>query len=623
MGQLLRPFESMVQARSLREFYPGGSQPADVLGYIQDGLAWSASDGGALLIPGDIEEPWTVSEPIVPPPNSRMIAGNAFNRFSERLGDTHGSAFYQLPPTGDKIGEAWVRLANGVNGPILYNDYTNAEGKRGPARGNGGYWQSSPAIGITFDHNGRNQSGSLIAIDIRDAWGMNFPYCRLVAPRGLGWVLDNCNDCNAEKASVLGDTENVANGTGDLASSVTISNASGTWAIGDLIAGTGIPASTYLTNVVGSTLTLSAAATVTASGQALTKPTPIATSLLVMRNTTTDCEWAGISMHNGKTANVLIDSAFGNRISGMTGYTVGGHNLRLSDSYASGTYANKLDLRTEQATKHNCRIDSGVHDNHVSLEAYSPGMFNTPSDADAGWANVFCDGKANVIEGVGLRALSLAPVPAMSCVVAYGPNAQDNKGLMTGGSDLAANTALYNFRPTSASAPGVIYSNTVPGPTPFVIPGKDFLPVDGTAAAVVNFNGTLHKVLSLVDAATSTVLAYCTIPYGVRKIFVRPLLVNLNSGVSGNVTMWVGIGDILGNGGQTFTDVEQNTSNTAVAIGANQQAVATSLGGATLFNVVPGDIVQIKIKRVGADAADTLAADIGLLAVRIEPQLAA
>jgi hypothetical protein len=60
-------------------------------------------------------------------------------------------------------------------------------------------------------------------------------------------------------------------GTGDITNgSPTVLNASGSWAIGNNISGAGIPAATTVTNVVGTTLTMSANATATATGVTIT-----------------------------------------------------------------------------------------------------------------------------------------------------------------------------------------------------------------------------------------------------------------------------------------------------------------------------------------------------------------
>jgi hypothetical protein len=625
LEELLGAGESRVRVRSLREFYTGSSQPADVLGYIQDGLAWSALEGGLLLIPDDIDEPWSVGAGICPPPNSRMIAANAFNQFSERLGDAHGAAHYQLPASPNKIGEAWIRLANGVNGPILYNDYTNAQGKRGPDRGGGTYWQWFSAIGITFDHNGRNQTGALRAIDIRKAWGMNFPFCRLVAPRGQGFVLEDCNSCDGPFTSVVGDSEKVANGTGDTTSgSPTIANASGTWAIGDLIAGPGIPGDTYVSNVVGSTLTLAKAgdgtaqnATATATGAALTKPTFLADYLLAMTTTTTDSRWPEISMHGAKTAGVLLDSVFGNRVTGFSGYCIGGHNLWLRDTGASGNFQNRIDLRLEQATKHNARIDQDVRDNPITLAAYTPGLFNPAADADGGWVNVFCDGKSNVLMGAGDKRVGQPS--GITAVVAWGLNARENEGLMGGGADLPAGTPIYVYRGAGGSS--ITKSSRRPGPGEVLIPGIAFEPANGSTAAVATFN-TTHRVMSFPAGVDSEAVYYFTIPTGGRRTRFRLHLVNMNAANSGNARFQIGYADVIQGGGTTLGADEQTIGPAAITIGANQQTVQTSFTG-TIITTPAGDFMCIRVKRTGSNVADTLASAVGLLGVFVEPSMEA
>jgi hypothetical protein len=446
--------------RALSSFYPGSSQPADMLGYIQDGLAWSALNGGWLLIE-DSEEPWEVSGTIVPPPNSRMVGTAGQARFSERNGATHGTGHGQFPVLPNAIGDAWIRLASGANCPILANDHDNSEGLRGPARGNGAYVQWFTAMGVVFDHNGLNQTGSLTAIHVRDAWGMNFPYCRLVSPRGRGIVIANSNDCNAEKFSIAGIAENVANGTGDMDGTTTVLNASASWAIGDLIVAGGT--STYVTNVVSTTLTLAAAAGLSATAGTLYKPTYITTDGLVLEDSTTDSDWIGISVHAFSQAGVMIDSAYGCRVSGLSGYAIGGYNLWLRDTLTGsanyiGCLGNKLDLRLDQATKHNARLDSGAKSNSIEVVAFAPGMFNTPVDADGGWANVFCDGTNNVLKGTGFKGSLVATLPSPTSVVAYGSNAVNNEGQMTGGHDLTVGTPIYRY-----AAEATKRSNTEPG----------------------------------------------------------------------------------------------------------------------------------------------------------------
>lgn len=597
----------------LRNFYSGSAQPSDMLGYIQDGLAKSAESGGVLLIP-DSEEPWVVSGAIVPPLNSRMT-GSLSGQFSERLGNLgHGSAHYQLPVLPKAIGEAWIQLKAGSNCPILTNDYANALGFRGPARGSG-YWQWFQASGIVFDHNGANQSGALKAIDVRQAWGMNFSSCRLVEPRGIGWSFDTCNECNGPFASAVGVTENVANGVGDVSNgSPTVSNASGAWAKGDFIAGTGVAAGAYLTSVVGTTLTMSVNATGGTTGEALTKPTMIAETLLKFI-ATTDSRWSEISMHAAKTG-VLLDSSYGNRISGMTGYAIGGYNLQLSDSLGSGCYENKIDLRLEQSTKHNCRIDSGAHDNAVDLTAYTPGLMSPDADTDLGWANVFCDGDSNALRGTGSKRTGTDS--AIAHVVVYGPNAQDNKGYMGGGSDIPMTLPAYNYLGVATSSK--TYSNSNPAPSPFFLASIGFAAADGTSPAMGAFNGTLHKVLVFPDASTSSAVAYFTPPVGCRNAKVFLEMVNLDATKSGNVRVQVGYADVTAEGGEVFGGDETTLGPSTVAVATNSQLVSTSFGG-QIFTVHAGQIACLRIKRIGGDASDTLAADLGIVGVRFEPML--
>lgn len=442
----------------------GTSTPEDIIGYIHDGLARTAENGGWLLIPDNIEGgPYEISEPIVPPPNSRM-KGPGMARFSERSGRVVGSGAFNFTPAGESIGEAWIRLKSGSNCSILTNDYDDLVGKRGPDRGNGVEgrpinWQWFTAHGIVFDHNGANQSGDLRAIDIRHAWGMNFPYCRLVLPRGRGWSFTNCNDCSGEKAMGVSSSESIANGVGDLVLDTnTVLNATGTWAVGDQITRSGITGVVYITDVVGTTLTLSSASAVdvTGTGLTLSKTVFITTEMFVLEDSTVDTDWIGVSFH-GYQNGVVIDGGYGNRISGLTGYGIGGHNVWLRDTEPgsaqyTGCHGNKIEMRVEQATKHNVRIDSGCHDNVIDVVAFSPGLFTTPADSDAGWVNVFCDGKNNVIRGTGYKGNGSGA--QLSAVVAYGPNAEFNEGQMGGGSDITAGTPIYAYRTADLTTKG-------------------------------------------------------------------------------------------------------------------------------------------------------------------------
>lgn len=624
----------------LSAYFPAGvtvltATPTQMLAAIHAGLDWSALTGGTLVIPATVES-LVISGPIVPPYNSRM-AGPSTARFSEMTGGSHGSSANQWPVLPNAIGVAWIKLANGANGPLVANDYTNAAGKRGPdPRGDGNrYVQRFTARGIVFDHNGANQTGALRAIDLRKAWGMNFEFCHLINPRGLGWSYDNCDDCNSEKLSAVGSTENVANGTGTTtSSSPTITSAGGTWAIGDLIAGTGIPSNTFVSNVVTTTLTLAktsdgTAQNATASGSvSLSKQTMICTGLLSLTNTTVDSEHIGISMHGAQNG-VILDGAFGTRVSGLTGYAIGGYNLQLLDSggVLGGCKQNQIDLRTEQATKHNVRLSSGAKSNQLDVKAFAPGLFNTPSDSDGGWANVFDDGKGNVVHGTGGRGNAVFG-PSNLPIHVFGPNTSMGRNYMSGGDDLAANTVLYKSRPSVAGAPGTVRSSRhMVLPDPFVIAPRDLSGAEGTTLTFSAFN-TYHEVAVLPDAATTTVVAYLTIPPGANSLRVQLALVNLNSGVSGNVRTQLGYGDTTEFGGQTPGTDEGSVQLQTVALAAsNAETVAGfgSDGGAVGFpgTITCGQQSWIRFKRIGADAADTLAADVGIKGILITPLLLA
>lgn len=608
----------------LRDYYAGNSQPSDVLGHIQDGLADSALLGGSLLIPDSIE-PWEVSGPIIPPPNSRMHGPPGGGRFSERQtnGGHSSTAHYTLPTLPNHIGEAWIKLKAGSNCPILMNDYDNSHGLRGPDRGNGAYWQWFCAERIRFDHNGRNQTMSTLgAIYFQDAWGMELVQCGLVSPRYRGYVASNCNSCNTEKFSCVGDFQAVADGTGVLNATTTITSATGTWAIGDFISGTGVVSGSYLTNVVGATLTLNTAATGTGSAT-LSHIRYITDDLMVLEDSTVDSEHIGASCHAARLSGLLLDSCYGTRVSGLFGYTIGGHNVWLrntmtaSSHYVGGCKNNYVSVRCDAATKHNVRIDNGCVDNVVEAVSLGCGILNTPNDADAGWASIYCDGQSNLLRGTGAKSTST--LSNMSAVVAYGPNAVDNIGAAGGGSDLPATFPLYSYRPAVPGVPVDIFSNTSPVSPKFFLPGYGFEPVDGSGAVKANFNGSLHKVMTLSDAVTDSVITYFTVPQGCRRLLIRPIFVNLNSGVSGNVRVQAGFSDYSTTGNTPGAD-EAVLGPITIAIGANSQTVATTFSGVQT-PVVPGLLCAIRIKRIGADAADTLAASIGLMGVEIEPLL--
>ncbi len=601
----------------LREFYSGSSQPADVLGHIQDGLRKTKVGGGTLVIP-DSEEPWDLGAPLTTVHNARM-RGFGPVRFNERSGYVHGTGFTNWPVLPNSLGESVLRIASGVNGPIMMNDYANANGERGPLRGDGVYVPLFSAYGLVFDHNGPGNPTADVAIDVRDAFSFHLSFCRLMRPRGAGIRYRNCNACDSEKLSAIGTRENVANGTGDIASSTTILNASGTWAKGDLIAGAGIPSEAYLTAVAGSTLTLSAAATQTATGRALTKPTYLATSLLLLEDTTTDCEHLGIDMHAAQNI-VVIDSAYMCRVSGLAGYAIGGYDLHLKKTLASDTFDNRTDLRLDHATKHNARIDTGCRDNDIGVHTFSPGLFGTAPDADGGFVAVYCDGNHNTIHGSAVKGHGTAAT--MSAVLAYGPNAENNNGKgMSGGSDMTPLTRHTSYRPVSTFAPGKVFTNSGPEPEPFFISAKQFEAADGTAPAMANFNGTLHRVLAFADGATESAVAYITIPYGCNALAFRVDCVNLNPAVSGGARIQLGYADTPVVGGNT-PGADETAQVATMTIGANSQNVATLFGpgGMTFAPVVsPGDPVSIRFKRLGADAADTLAAPLGLRGIRVEP----
>jgi hypothetical protein len=130
--------------------------------------------------------------------------------------------------------------------------------------------------------------------------------------------------------------------------------------------------------VSGSTLTLvtGKAATITAAASPLTKGNFITDAALVLDDSTVDSMFRDIDLHGAKCG-VLLDTAYGYTVTGQTGYAIGGHNVWLrntltgSSNYAGTFLAALVDLRVEQATKHNVRIDQGVRDAEVRVRARS------------------------------------------------------------------------------------------------------------------------------------------------------------------------------------------------------------------------------------------------------------
>jgi hypothetical protein len=598
----------------LREFYAGTAQPSDVLGHIHDMLARTSLNGGWGEIP---EGFWEVSGPIIPPPNSKLRGIGTHGSTTEHNGaltSSRGPEWFRLPNIAALgASESWIALKSGSNAPILKNDLTNAVGKQGPPRGSTEPWiQNFLAQGLVLDHNGGNQVWTDGAVQLEDAGTMSFRDVRLVNPRGRGFNLLNCYDCNGLDVVVAGVTyTQQANGVGDLASSTTISNATGTWAKGDKIEGTGIPANAYLTNVVGATLTLSAAATVTATGATLTKTVYFSDYHLAMTDSTVDCQWDRISMHAAKSI-VLLDSAYANRVSGFAGYAMDGYNLEMKDSYGAsshyigGCIKNYVNLRCEQATKHNVRIGTRCVENNLDLVAYSAGQYGRAADSDGGWYNIFNDGQLNTIKGAGGAGFS-HPV-TMAGLYADGPSADGNEVSFVGKTGPPSGTSKYFVHPSAK------YKSRIVGmPEPIVWGASELGAHEGTPVIAGVASNAVHAFL-LDPAASESVGKWFIPPPGTSRYNVELTWINPTAG-AGDVAYAVQASNYAD--ADTVGAAEFSTSLltfTAPAINVVKKTAIAQVTAAT-----PGQATFIRVRRVATDVGDTLAADIGLVAVEITP----
>jgi hypothetical protein len=598
----------------LREFYAGTSQPSDLLGPIHDGLNRSALTGGELLVP---EGYWEISGPIIPPEGSKLVGVGTFGSVTERNGvltagrGTNWVRLHDIPALGG--GESWVALKSGKNCPILMNDVTGAYSKKGPPRGSTEPWiQSFLCKDIVLDHNGGNQVWTDGAVQLQDAGCMNFHGVRLVNPRGRGFNLLNCYDCNGFDVVAGGITyDQPTNGVGDLASNTTVSNATGTWLKGDKIVGTGIPSNTYLTNVVGATLTLSQPATATATGVTLSKISYITNYHLVMADSTVDCQWDRINMH-GANSVVLLDSAYGNRVSGFAGYAMGGYNLEMKDTYGAspnyigGCIKNRIDLRCEQATKHNVRIGTRCVENKLDLIAYSAGQYGRAIDGDGGWFNVYNEGQFNTINGAG--GVGFSHPCTMAGLYAEGPSADGNEVCFPGKTGPPSLTNKYFVHPSAK------YKSRIVGmPEPIVWGASELGAHEGTPVIAGAASNAVYCML--FDPATNESAGKWFIPPpGTSRYQVELTWINPTAG-AGNVSYVIQASNYVD--GDTVGAAEYSTAVlnfVAPAINVVKKTPASQVTAAA-----PGQATFIRIRRVAADAGDTLAADIGLLAVEITP----
>lgn len=133
-------------------------------------------------------------------------------------------------------------------------------------------YQSNPEAPAIIVNGGRAVSLKNLMI-----WGSN----DLAGPQGtsfpldMDWILDESNFVLAgvrnnrysPHAGIAFDPfADLRHGTGTLASSTSITSTTQTWAVGNTIAGVGIPAGTTVTAVAGTTITISAAATASGTG---------------------------------------------------------------------------------------------------------------------------------------------------------------------------------------------------------------------------------------------------------------------------------------------------------------------------------------------------------------------
>lgn len=625
------------QQYDIREFYVGTAQPADMLGYLQDMSHKSAISGGVGKIP---EGYWELSGPYVPEQNAQIVGVGTFESTVLRGGAIlrgYGPALSQIPATNALGGgESWLALKSGSNCPILLHDFDNSHGKRGPAWGNS-YAIHGALRGIVLDVNGRNQTAQR-AVDLTDAAFYSFDDVRLVNPRGNGFWLPNCNDVHGDGVYGIGLEDAVANGVGDLASSTTILNASGVWVKGDPISGIGIVAGTIIRSVVGSTLTISIAATLTAGATPLFKSVAIAENFLAFVNNTTDCWWVKCSMHDVNSESVLFATgggaggARGNVVQGFFGYGrgPGACNAR----FIEGAAHNQLYGRLDQARGHNARLDSTTHDNTLWVDAFGAGVWNTTADADGGWVAVFDDGKSNTVHGSG--------DPASDWVIAsfdsgqigihrFGPNASGH-GVdgMGGGSTLPTGSEKHR---NLAAADGAGKSCVMPGPQPWAIDGTLFKPVSGSAAVVAPHVGNARYNVLKFDRAIEQAAGYqFQVPRGMTGLVISFDVLNQDAAQTGTTFWDVEYSGWPSGGGNSPGAAEQswftNPGGGAFfgkVIGANIQthAVIHPVRITSMFTTVPGETAAVHIRRKAADVGDTLNAEVGLFVVRFEPVMLA
>jgi hypothetical protein len=141
--------------------------------------------------------------------------------------------------------------------------------------------------------------------------------------------------------------------TGDTTNgAATIANATGNWRTGLAISGTGIPAGAYVTKVSGSTLTISANATATNTGTALTGSMGEATQNTITDILVEDCDFGGgVGVFVGGTTggastpvNVFYDRLRFNRIKHDTGITPSASAAHATIQVGSTAYGGQVSI---------------------------------------------------------------------------------------------------------------------------------------------------------------------------------------------------------------------------------------------------------------------------------------
>lgn len=142
--------------------------------------------------------------------------------------------------------------------------------------------------------------------------------------------------------------------------------------------------------------------------------------------------------------------------------------------------------------------------------------------------------------------------------------------------------------------------------------GSDRFEVMSGSVAIGTVGGGRRNAW-LFDASSEEIIGTeLQLPIGWRTIKISLWWVNAGAG-SGDVVWNAGVG-VFGSGGDLNTADSLSASTTGTA-GAQDILVKTVLSS---LNVDEGELVFLRVKRVAADAADTLANDAGLVLVQVE-----